>query len=195
MPRTSCSPLTHPHGAGADGTQLQPTFREEILRNIAELDQLVDEILLASRLDTRKRPIARHRGRRGSDRPAARRKCARVDGPGRERRARGAGLRGISSCCARHSQPAGKRPPLQHGRNHRCRCCAAALAEVRVCDRGPGVPLDLNASSTLLPPARRQRNARSPGAGGSVHWAPVLCACRWRSRTGRLVRDPDASPG
>src|SRR3990167_8753183 len=35
------------------GQQPSPAFREEILRNIAELDQLVDEILLASRLDAR----------------------------------------------------------------------------------------------------------------------------------------------
>ncbi|MDD0811223.1 ATP-binding protein [Curvibacter sp. RS43] len=33
------------------GTQAAPGFREEIKRNIAELDQLIDEILLASRLD------------------------------------------------------------------------------------------------------------------------------------------------
>ena len=35
------------------GTQPSPAFREEISRNIAELDQLIDEILLASRLDAR----------------------------------------------------------------------------------------------------------------------------------------------
>ena len=35
------------------GTPASPVFREEIERNIAELDQLVDEILLASRLDAR----------------------------------------------------------------------------------------------------------------------------------------------
>ena len=33
------------------GTQAAPGFRDEIKRNIAELDQLIDEILLASRLD------------------------------------------------------------------------------------------------------------------------------------------------
>ncbi|HTH44592.1 MAG TPA: HAMP domain-containing sensor histidine kinase [Oxalicibacterium sp.] len=32
-------------------TQAQPEMREELTRNIAELDQLIDEILLASRLD------------------------------------------------------------------------------------------------------------------------------------------------
>jgi len=35
------------------GSQPSPAFREEISRNIAELDQLIDEILLASRLDAR----------------------------------------------------------------------------------------------------------------------------------------------
>lgn len=33
------------------GTQAQPKMRSELTRNIAELDQLIDEILLASRLD------------------------------------------------------------------------------------------------------------------------------------------------
>ncbi|MDQ6881981.1 MAG: ATP-binding protein [Pseudomonadota bacterium] len=35
------------------GTEATPTFRNEVSRNIAELDQLIDEILLASRLDAR----------------------------------------------------------------------------------------------------------------------------------------------
>lgn len=35
------------------GASAAPTFRDEISRNIAELDQLIDEILLASRLDAR----------------------------------------------------------------------------------------------------------------------------------------------
>jgi signal transduction histidine kinase len=39
------------------GNQPSPAFREEILRNIAELDQLVDEILLASRLDAREADV------------------------------------------------------------------------------------------------------------------------------------------
>jgi signal transduction histidine kinase len=34
------------------GSAPTPAFRDEIARNIAELDQLIDEILLASRLDT-----------------------------------------------------------------------------------------------------------------------------------------------
>ena len=39
------------------GQQPSPAFRAEILRNIAELDQLVDEILLASRLDAREADV------------------------------------------------------------------------------------------------------------------------------------------
>ena len=48
------SPLTRIRmGMELMGSQPSPTFREEISRNIAELDQLIDEILLASRLDAR----------------------------------------------------------------------------------------------------------------------------------------------
>jgi signal transduction histidine kinase len=35
------------------GTEASPSFQQEIRRNIGELDQLIDEILLASRLDAR----------------------------------------------------------------------------------------------------------------------------------------------
>jgi two-component system OmpR family sensor kinase len=48
------SPLTRIRmGMELMGSQPGPAFREEISRNIAELDQLIDEILLASRLDAR----------------------------------------------------------------------------------------------------------------------------------------------
>ncbi|HEY0883996.1 MAG TPA: ATP-binding protein [Ramlibacter sp.] len=39
------------------GPEASPAFQEEIRRNIAELDQLIDEILLASRLDARETDI------------------------------------------------------------------------------------------------------------------------------------------
>jgi two-component system OmpR family sensor kinase len=39
------------------GTEATPTFRNEVSRNIAELDQLIDEILLASRLDARENDL------------------------------------------------------------------------------------------------------------------------------------------
>jgi signal transduction histidine kinase len=53
------------------GTQPSPAFREEISRNIAELDQLIDEILLASRLDARESDMGTCRGR-GPDRSGRR---------------------------------------------------------------------------------------------------------------------------
>ena len=40
-------------GSSPTGTAAPNTFRDEISRNIGELDQLIDEILLASRLDAR----------------------------------------------------------------------------------------------------------------------------------------------
>jgi signal transduction histidine kinase len=39
------------------GPDVSPSFQQEIRRNIAELDQLIDEILLASRLDAREADI------------------------------------------------------------------------------------------------------------------------------------------
>lgn len=48
------SPLTRIRmGLELMGGQTSPTFKNEITRNIAELDQLIDEILLASRLDAK----------------------------------------------------------------------------------------------------------------------------------------------
>lgn len=48
------SPLTRIRmGLELMGEEASPSFRAEIKRNIAELDQLIDEILLASRLDAR----------------------------------------------------------------------------------------------------------------------------------------------
>jgi signal transduction histidine kinase len=52
------SPLTRIRmGLELMGDEASPSFRAEIKRNIAELDQLIDEILLASRLDAREADI------------------------------------------------------------------------------------------------------------------------------------------
>ncbi len=45
-------PAAQPGGT-AEAQKFSPAFKDEIKRNIAELDQLIDEILLASRLDAR----------------------------------------------------------------------------------------------------------------------------------------------
>ena len=91
------------------GQQPSPAFREEILRNIAELDQLVDEILLASRLDAREADV-------GTVELVdliglAAEECAR------QPRLAGSARRGQAAAPG-HPQPAGKRTPLQHGRDH-----------------------------------------------------------------------------
>ena len=124
------------------GQQPSPAFREEILRNIAELDQLVDEILLSSRLDAREADM-------GTVELVdliglAAEECARVDAdldvtavP------EGLEVRGISKLLRRAI-----RNLLETARRYSTGeitmqvLRSGALAEVRVCDRGPGVPLD-----------------------------------------------------
>jgi len=120
------------------GQQPSPAFREEILRNIGELDQLVDEILLASRLDAHEADV-------GTIELVdlvglAAEECARVDADldagtdalevsGVAKLLRRA-LRNLLENARRYSQgdiTVGLRRSGQH-------------AEVRVCDRGPGVP-------------------------------------------------------
>ncbi|WP_371133045.1 ATP-binding protein [Hydrogenophaga sp.] len=46
-----------PSGGGGAGTGAEGRVRDELARNIAELDQLIDEILLASRLDLADAPM------------------------------------------------------------------------------------------------------------------------------------------
>ena len=112
--------------------------RAEIQRNISELDQLVDEILLASRLET-------YEGDVGTIEPVdliglAAEECARVDAdldlqstdalevPGISKLLRRA-VRNLLENARRYSQGA---ITLELARQD-------AMAEIRVCDHGPGV--------------------------------------------------------
>lgn len=122
------------------GQQPSPAFREEILRNIAELDQLVDEILLASRLDAREADV-------GTVELVdliglAAEECARVDADldvsaspdslevrGVAKLLRRA-IRNLLENARRYST--GEITVVVHRRQGR--------AEVHVCDHGPGVP-------------------------------------------------------
>lgn len=122
------------------GQQPSPAFRAEILRNIAELDQLVDEILLASRLDAREADV-------GTVEVVdlvglAAEECARVDADldagaspdsvdvrGVSKLLRRA-IRNLLENARRYSQ--GEISVVVHRRQ--------GHAEVRVCDQGPGVP-------------------------------------------------------
>lgn len=119
-----------------------PAARDEILRNIAELDQLVDEVLLSSRLDARETDI-------GTVEPVdltglAAEECARsgaaleqVDGgasvlaPGVVKLLRRA-VRNLLENARRYSPGPASVTVERRG----------DWAVLRVCDRGPGVPAD-----------------------------------------------------
>ncbi|RZJ11246.1 MAG: HAMP domain-containing protein [Acidovorax sp.] len=122
-----------------NGQQPSPAFREEILRNIAELDQLVDEILLASRLDAREADV-------GTVELVdliglAAEECARVDAD-LDVSSDSVDVRGVSKLLRRAI-----RNLLENARRYSTGDITVAVlrrqghAEVRVCDRGPGVPV------------------------------------------------------
>jgi two-component system, OmpR family, sensor kinase len=121
-----------------------PTARAEILRNIAELDQLIDEILLASRLDARVSDVGTLEAVDLTGLCAE--ECART---GAELEA-GAGdvvVHGVAKLLRRavrnlleNGRRYGEGPVLVDVRRE------GANAVVRVSDRGPGVP-----------PAQRER--------------------------------------
>ena len=128
-------------------------LREEIARNIAELDALVEEVLLASRLDARERGIGATDARvrdavdvvglaaEEAARVEARLELPPSDAPasaslpltlfGDERLLRRA-LRNLLENARRYGGSGA--PELQLRRS------AAGGLELRVCDRGPGVP-------------------------------------------------------
>ena len=128
--------------AGAQGS---PTARAEIQRNIAELDQLVDEILLASRLDAREADmgtvepvdliglVAEESARVGAtlDVPEG---TAEVVVPGVVKLLRRA-VRNLLENASRHGQRTGRTGEVE---------ARLALqgdqAVLQVLDRGPGVP-------------------------------------------------------
>jgi signal transduction histidine kinase len=122
------------------GQQPSPAFRDEILRNIAELDQLVDEILLASRLDAHEADV-------GTIEPVdlvglAAEECARI-GADLDAGTEALEALGVSKLLRR-----ALRNLLENARRYSQGEITVGLrrngplAEVRVCDRGPGVPPD-----------------------------------------------------
>ena len=134
------SPLTRIRmGLELMGTERPaPTFRVEILRNIAELDQLVDEILLASRLDSHEADV-------GTIELVdlvglAAEECARTDAD-LDASADMLEVAGVAKLLRR-----AVRNLLENARRYSQGTIEVSLrrsgewAEVRVCDHGPGVP-------------------------------------------------------
>jgi signal transduction histidine kinase len=114
--------------------------RDEITRNIAELDQLIDEILLASRLDARESDIGTFEtvDLTGLAAEESARAGATLDAGGGQRTII---VQGVSKLLRRAI-----RNLLENARRYSggpvsvTLVAGTAHVEVRVCDRGPGVP-------------------------------------------------------
>jgi len=146
------SPLTRIRmGLELLGPAATPAFRTEISRNIAELDQLIEEILLASRLDAREADLGTIESVDMVGLAAE--ECARVD----------ADLEVCAKEDANGVQPEGEvavqgvakllrravRNLLENARRHARGDISLSLLrchnvlQIRVSDRGPGVPESL----------------------------------------------------
>jgi signal transduction histidine kinase len=146
------SPLTRIRmGLELMGASPSPAFRLEIERNITELDQLIEEILLASRLDAREADMGTIESVDLLGLIAE--ECARVDAdldvqqtplvdgaPSLE----DLPVQGVAKLLRR-----AVRNLLENARRHTAGDVAVTLMQagkqviIRVCDHGPGVPADL----------------------------------------------------
>ncbi|MFT3778537.1 MAG: ATP-binding protein [Ottowia sp.] len=151
LPAEGAGPALGRPGGGLSGTAAGASARAEISRNIAELDQLVDEILLASRLDAREADL-------GTVEPVdliglLAEECARVGveltlGPGTLEVV----VPGVAKLLRRAVRNLLENALRHGGRTGRASEVAAELgtaggqAVLHVDDRGPGVP-----------PAQRER--------------------------------------
>lgn len=145
------SPLTRIRmGLELLGPGASTAFKSEIARNINELDQLIEEILLASRLDARESDL-------GTVESVdlvglAAEECARVDAelqvgaqPSADATAsQELAVQGVNKLLRR-----AVRNLLENARRHAAGEITLSLrqmpqhVEIRVCDRGPGVPPEL----------------------------------------------------
>lgn len=123
------------------GDQPSPASRAEILRNVNELDQLVDEILLASRLDSREVDVGTEESVDLIGLSAE--ECARVDAELQLQDLAELEVTGVAKLLRR-----AVRNLLENARRYSHGEITLELAridghaEIRVDDRGPGVPAD-----------------------------------------------------
>ncbi|HEY0200720.1 MAG TPA: ATP-binding protein, partial [Burkholderiaceae bacterium] len=189
------SPLTRLRmGLELMGAQATPTFRNEILRNIAELDLLVDEILLASRLDAKEADI-------GTLETVdliglAAEECARV---GAELDADGGTqqtveVRGVAKLLRRAI-----RNLLENARRYSSGEITltvrrtGAYAQVQVCDQGPGVPEALR--ERIFEPFYRLPGASEREGGVGLGLALVRSIAARHDGTVRCAARPDGLQG
>jgi signal transduction histidine kinase len=127
-----------------DAAPLNPSWRDEISRNITELDQLIEEILLASRLDAREVDLGTIES---VDLIAlAAEECARVDADLDVQLGQMSALpvQGVTKLLRR-----AMRNLLENARRHGTGGITVTLTKtehhalVRVSDQGPGVPPEL----------------------------------------------------
>lgn len=143
------SPLTRIRmGLELMGPSATPAFRDEISRNISELDQLIEEILLASRLDAREADMGTIESVDLVGLVAE--ECARVDAeldvqlgscPGAGQAETDLSVQGVAKLLRR-----AVRNLLENAHRYGAGSISLSLsrtpktAVIRVCDRGPGVP-------------------------------------------------------
>ena len=178
--------------------------KQEIARNIAELDQLIEEILLASRLDAQE-------GNLGTIESVdllgiLAEECARADvkldvQAGEEQEFR---VWGVAKLLRR-----ALRNLLENAHRHAARDVQASLnsdgdgTEIRICDRGPGVPEDLR--SRIFEPFFRLPGAseRDGGVGLGLalvksiairHGGQVHCEARPQGGACFVLRLPPYPP-
>ena len=142
------SPLTRIRmGLELMGSGSSPAFKNEIARNIGELDLLIEEILLASRLDAREADLGTIESVDLIGMAAE--ECARVGAelevlPGSEQTDAVLSVHGVAKLLRRVM-----RNLLENARRHAAGEITVTLsrtdtrAVIQVCDRGPGVPVEL----------------------------------------------------
>jgi signal transduction histidine kinase len=142
------SPLTRIRmGLELMGSGSSPAFKNEIARNIGELDLLIEEILLASRLDAREADLGTIESVDLIGMAAE--ECARVGAelevlPGPQQTDSVLSVHGVAKLLRRVM-----RNLLENARRHAAGEITVTLsrtdtrAVIQVCDRGPGVPAEL----------------------------------------------------
>ena len=172
-----------------------PAFRAEIERNIAELDQLVDEILLASRLDAGAADV-------GTVEPLdlvglAAEECVRVDAELQVGEADGGApieVQGVAKLLRR-----AVRNLLENARRYSHGDITLHItregrdAVLRVCDHGPGVPPDQR--EHIFEPFYRLPGASERSGGVGLGLALVRSIAQRHGGSVHCEARPDGAPG